>query len=132
LKARVHAEGGRATSGSWGRDYGTARVGYISVPAHAPGQDKERKDRQDGQIHANIYFSREKRFHVDPVFLCRIGDPRFRSAGVPIKSTVAAGIVPEPDNSSPWLRLKSRNTRSRKLKRRTITDFAFCSLFVIG
>jgi hypothetical protein len=25
----------------------------------------------------------EKRFHVDPVFLYRFGDPRFRSAGDP-------------------------------------------------
>ena len=68
------------------RDYGTAWVGYISVPAppiHARGQDKEQKNRQDGQVPAKRCFSMGNIFHIDPVFLFRIGDHRFRSAGDP-------------------------------------------------
>jgi hypothetical protein len=79
------------------RDYGTARVGYISVPVPptpARGQEKDRKNRQDGQAPVNQCFSREKIFHVDPVFLFRIGDHRFRSEGAPTFVKEGAGIVP--------------------------------------
>ena len=80
------------------RDYGTARVGYISVsapPTRARGQEKEREDRQDGQVPVTCCFSKEKLFHVDPGFPFRIGDRRFRSEGAPTLFQEDAGIVPD-------------------------------------
>jgi hypothetical protein len=80
------------------RSYGTARVGYVSVPAppiRAGGQDKERKNRQDGQVPAKRCFSKGKIIHIDHVFLFRIGDHRFRSAGAPTCFKEAAETVPE-------------------------------------
>ena len=80
------------------RGYGTARVGYVSVsapPIHACGQDKKRKNHQDGQVPVKLYFSFKKFFHVAPVSLFLIGDHRFCSAGAPSSFMEAAGIVPE-------------------------------------
>ena len=76
------------------RDYGTAWGGYISVPAPstaARGQEKERKNRQDGKVHVKRCFYMDNVFHADPVSLIRIGDHRFRSTGVPILFQVGCG-----------------------------------------
>ena len=68
------------------RGYGTAVGGYISVPSppiRACGQDNERKYRQGGQAPAKICYSKGNIIHIDHVFLFRIGNHRFRSAGAP-------------------------------------------------
>jgi hypothetical protein len=50
-------------------DVGDTRTGMVPAPSiHACGQAKERKNRQDGQVLATRWFSREKNFHVDSVF----------------------------------------------------------------
>jgi len=67
-------------------DYGTAWVCYISVPApptQARGQDKERKNHQNGQVPVSRCFSLGKLFHIYPVSLFLIGDHCLRSTVAP-------------------------------------------------
>src|SRR5512141_213019 len=52
------------------RDYGTAWVGYVSVPAPpipARGQDKKQQNRQDGQVPVTLRFSLKNLFPVATV-----------------------------------------------------------------